>query len=106
MCLSAYYAIVYVVLYGNLLTGDTVSSFFGGFFCFVFIFVFFAFLGLHPRHMEVPGLGVKSELRLPAYVTATATQDPSCFCDLYFSSWQCWILNPLSEARPPQRELL
>ena len=25
--------------------------------------------------------------------------DSSCVCDLYHSSWQCWILSPLSEAR-------
>ena len=30
--------------------------------------------------MEVPRLGVKSELQLPAYTTATATQDPSLGC--------------------------
>ena len=30
------------------------------------------FLELHPQHMEVPRLGVKSELQLPAYTTATA----------------------------------
>ena len=59
----------------------------------------FAFLGLHPAHMELPRLGVKSELHLPAYTTATATSDPSCGCDLHHSSWQCRILNPLSEAR-------
>ena len=29
-----------------------------------FFFAFFFFLGLHPRHMEVPSLGVKSELQL------------------------------------------
>ena len=34
---------------------------------FLFVFVF---LGLHPRQMEVPGLGVKSGLQLPAYATA------------------------------------
>ena len=33
---------------------------------------------------------------IPAYTTAT-TQDPSPVCDLYHSSWQCRILNPLSE---------
>ena len=49
--------------------------------------------------MEVPGLGVKSELQLPAYTTATAAQDPSPICDLHHSSQQPWILNPLSEAR-------
>ena len=44
--------------------------------------------------MEVPRLGVKSELQLPAHVTATATQDLSCVCNLHHSSQQCWILNP------------
>ena len=34
---------------------------------------FFVCVGLHPRHMEVPRLGVKSELQLLAYATATAT---------------------------------
>ena len=47
------------------------------------------FLGLHPRHMEVPRLGVESELWLPAYATAIARPDPelSCVCDLHHSSW-------------------
>ena len=35
---------------------------------------FFSFLGPHPQHMEVPRLGVESELQLPAYTTATAMQ--------------------------------
>ena len=58
------------------------------FFCFVF-----AFLGLNPQHMEVPRIGVKSELQLPAYTTATAMQDPSCICDLHHSSQECQILT-------------
>ena len=33
------------------------------------------FLGLQPRHMEVPRLGVESELQLPACATATAMPD-------------------------------
>ena len=49
--------------------------------------------------MEVPRLGVQSELQLLAYATATETADLSGICDLLHSSWQCWILNPLSEAR-------
>jgi len=49
--------------------------------------------------MEVPGLGVQSELQLPAYPTATATRDPSLFCNLHLSSCQRQILNPLSEAK-------
>ena len=57
------------------------------------------FLGPHPRHIEVPRLGVQSELQLPVYTTATATRDPSLVRDLHHSSWQCWIFNPWSEAR-------
>ena len=49
--------------------------------------------------MEVPRLGVKSELQLPAYTTATATWDLSNICDLHHSSQQHQMLNPLSEAR-------
>ena len=56
--------------------------------------------------MEVPRLGVKSELRLLAYTTATATPDPSHICDLHYSSWQCGILNPLSEARDRTHNLM
>ena len=43
-------------------------------------------LGPHPWHTEVPRLGAELELQLPAYATATATQDPSLVCDLYHSS--------------------
>ena len=49
--------------------------------------------------MEVPRLGVKSELQLPAYTTATAKQDLSRICYPHCSSQQRQILNPLSEAR-------
>ena len=49
--------------------------------------------------MEFPRLGVKSELQLSAYTTATAMQDPSHIYDLHHSSRQRQILNPLSEAR-------
>ena len=65
----------------------------------------FVFLG-HLRHMELPGVGVKSELQLPACTTATAVQDPSPVCDLYHSSLQHRILNPLSEARDPAHILM
>ena len=49
--------------------------------------------------MEIPRLGVESELQLLAYTTATTMPDPSHICSLHHSSGQCRILNPLSEAR-------
>ena len=70
---------------------------------FIFIFVF---LGPHLQHMEVPRLEVKSQLLLPAYITATAMWDPSCICKLHHSSWLHQILNPLSDARNWTRNLM
>ena len=63
------------------------------------LFLIYLFLGAHLGHMDVPKLGVRWELQLPAYTTATATRDPSCICNLHHNSWQCWILNPQSKAR-------
>ena len=64
-----------------------------------FFFFFFCFLGPHLLQMEAPRLRVQSELQLPAYTTITATQDPRHTCNPHRSSWQRWILNPLSDAR-------
>ena len=50
----------------------------------LFSFFPFFFLGLQVWHVQVPKLGVKLELQLPACTTG---------------SWQSWILEPLSEAR-------
>jgi len=66
---------------------------------FIINFYFFCFLGSHLWHMEVPRLGVKSELQLPAYTMATAMQDLRYCSDLHRSSRQHQILNPLSKAR-------
>ena len=66
---------------------------------FICQWTFFFFLGLHQWHMEVPRPGVKSQLQLLAYTTATTIPDPSHVCNLHHSSWQCWIPNPLSKAR-------
>ena len=49
--------------------------------------------------MEVPRLGVESELQLPAYAMAMARPFLSCICDLCHRWWQRWILNPLTETR-------
>ena len=67
---------------------------------------FFVFLGPHPRRMEVPRLGVESELQLLAYTTATAMPDPSRVCELHHSSWQYQIPDPLSKARDQTHSLM
>ena len=68
---------------------------------FKYLINFFSafFLGLHLQHMEVPRLGVKLELQVPDYTTATETRDLSRICNLHHSSQQHRIPNPLSEAR-------
>ena len=56
------------------------------------ICIFFCFLGLHPQHMEVPKLGVKSEPQpQPRRIHTTFAT--------YHSSQKRQILNPLSKAR-------
>ena len=55
--------------YKPLDTSEAAPQCFGVFLC--------VFLGQHLWHMEVPRLGVKMELLLLAYTTATVTWDPS-----------------------------
>ena len=69
------------------------------FYFFTIFFVFSPFLGPLRWRMEVPMLGVESELQPLAYARATATRDPSLGCNPHHSSWQHWILNPPSKAR-------
>ena len=47
--------------------------------------------------MKVPLLGVELELQLLAYATAIETGDPSLICKLHHTSWQCWMVDPLSK---------
>ena len=58
----------------------------------------FVFLGPHPQHMEVPRLGVISELHLLAYTTAIAMQNPSRICD--YTTAQGDTRSPNRWARP------
>ena len=67
------------------------------YFILFYFILLFIFLGPHSRHMEVPRLGVEPDPQL----LATATTDPSNVCNLHHSLWQCWILNPLSQAKDP-----
>ena len=68
--------------------------------------VCFCFLGLNQQHGEVSILGVQMELQLVTYTTATVTSHPSCICNLHHSSWQRWMLNPLSRARDQTYNLM
>ena len=69
-----------------------------------FFFFFFGLFRAAPAHVEVPRLGVESELLLPTYTTARS--DPSHVCDLHHSSQQHWIFNPLSRARDRTQVLM
>ena len=69
----------------------------------IFKFFYFCFLGPHLQDVEVSRLGAELELQLPAYTTATATQDPTYIC---VSSWQHRILDPVSEVRNRTRILM
>ena len=67
---------------------------------FMFFFSFF-FLGLHQRHIEVPRLGIKSELQLPAYAIACGNAGSLMHwvrlgIKLASSLTLCQVLNPLS----------
>ena len=69
----------------------------GGFFG---LFFFFATSRAAP--MAYGGSQARGLIR----AVATAMPDPSHLCDLHHSSWQCQILNPLSEARDPTLVLM
>ena len=72
----------------------------------VIVALVFLLVEPHLRHMEVPRLGVESELHLLAYTTATAMQNMIHVCDLHHIPQQPWILNPLSGARHQTHHLM
>ena len=76
------------------------------FFLFFLSSFFVFFQGPYLQYVEVPRLGVESELQPPANTTATATPDLSHVCDLHPSSHQRHILNLLSEARDQTHSLM
>ena len=51
-------------------------------------------------------LSFKGHMEIPRPAYATATLDPSHIYDLLHSLGQCWILNPLREARDWTRNLM
>ena len=73
---------------------------------FFFFFFFLLFRAAPTACIGFQGLGLKSELQLLAYTTATATWDMSHICSLHHSSRQHRIPNPLSRARDRIRNLM
>ena len=73
-CVFRIYWDLRLVTFCFLVTGYDLDLFY-----FYFYYIFF-FLGLYLWYMEVPRLGVKWELQLPVYTTATL--DPSHISDL------------------------
>ena len=73
--------------------GSSPVLFFFPFFHQFFSFSFF--FRAVPVHMEVPRLGVESELQLLAYTTATATRDRNhiCLCICPSSSMKCLLMS-------------
>ena len=73
---------------------------------FVFFILFFIYFQGYTRGIcKFPGQGSNWSYSC-WYTIATATPDASRICNLYHSSWQCWIPNPLSEARDQTHNLI
>ena len=70
------------------------SLFFFNFFCFLLYF-----FRVVPAAYGSSQVRVRLKVQLLAYTIPTAMQDSSHVCDLQHTSWQPWVLNPLSEAR-------
>ena len=75
--------------------------------CFLFLFItriyhhpppFFCFLGSHPRHMEVPRLGLHRSCSCQPISQPRQCQIWALVWDLYHSSWPRWFLDPLRKA--------
>ena len=71
----------------------------------IYLFIFLLFRAVLAAYGSSQA-GVKSELQPLAYSTATATPDPSHICNLHHSSWQRWIINPLSKGRDRTRNFM
>ena len=78
-----------IVISSDVIVGDISFAFFP----FLSFCLFRAALGAYG------GSQARGQIRAAAVTTITGTPDPSCIFELHHSSWQHWILNPLSEAR-------
>ena len=65
---------------------------------FIYLFIYCLFRAAFAAYGSFQARG-PIRAAAASHTTATAMRDPSRICDLHHSSEQCWILNPLSEAR-------
>ena len=73
-------------------------------FLFYFIFVFFLVMAVPAICGSFQSKG-QVQAAAVAYITATATPDLNCICELCCRLRQCQILNPLSKARDRTQNL-
>ena len=66
------------------------------FFNFIYLFVF---LGHTCSIWRFPDSGSNRSCSHWPIPQPQQLRDPNCICHLHHSSWQCWILNPLSKSR-------
>ena len=65
--------------------------------CRLGVYFSFCFIGMHPRHMEVPR--PRGQIRAASLHHSHSNMGSKAHQQTTHSSWQCQILNPLSKAR-------
>ena len=75
---------------------------------FFFVCLFFVFCHFRGTPAAYGGPQARGPIRAVAsgLHQSHSMPDLRCMYNLHYSSWQCWILNPLSEARDRTRNLM
>ena len=73
---------------------------------FIFLFLFFFLFRAIPMAYGSSQARGQIENASTSLHRPTAMQDTSCVCNPHHSSWQCQILDPLSEARDQKHVLM
>ena len=72
----------------------------------LFLSLFFSFQGCTCDIRKFPGQKLNQSFSCWPMPQPQPMQGPGCVCDLHHSLQQCWILNPLCEARDQTRILM
>jgi len=75
-----------------------------GYYFILFYNILFIFLFFRSSSAAYESSQVRGQIRVIALAltTAIAMPDPSQVCNLHYSSWQCWIFNPLRSGIEPE----